>query len=185
VADQAPEFDVDDAIVLLLGADAAGRNQSGEMKGITRLEKMVFLLKEETEAGKLLTQDPEFVAHNFGPFSKPVYQAVDKLVAAGLLLDSKRLSNNSDDSWEASRLLGADDVQTDYSTRDFKLTDLGREYYSALLEELPKSAVRQVNDLRARFENWRLRDLIRYVYERYEAYTVNSVIRDDILGRER
>jgi hypothetical protein len=184
MADETP-FEVDDAIVLLLGADAGGREKSGQIRGVTRLEKLVFLLERETDAGKYLTEDPQFKAYNFGPFSQKVYQAVDKLVAASLLTDSKRLSRSSEDSWEAMSLLGVDDVQTDYSTRDFELTPLGREYYEALAEELPNNVVRQAGELRGRFSGWRLRDLVRYVYERYEQFTENSLIRDDILGKER
>lgn len=183
--DEEIPFEVDDAVVLLLGADVGGRERSGQIKGVTRLEKLVFLLERETDAGEILTEDPQFKAYNFGPFSQKVYQAVDKLVAAGLLTDSKRLSRSTEDSWEASSILGADDVQTDYSTRDFELTDLGREYYEALAEELPGSVVRQAADLRNRFAGWRLRDLVRYVYERYERFTENSLIRDDILGKGR
>ncbi|WP_315636988.1 MULTISPECIES: hypothetical protein [Microbacterium] len=178
-------FEVDDAVVLLLGADGGGRERAGEIRGITRLEKLVFLLERETEAGKLLTEDPQFKAYNFGPFSQKVYQAVDKLVAAGLLTDSKRLSRSSEDSWESASLLGVDDVQTDFSTRDFKLTEVGREYYDALTSELPNSVVKEAGELRSRFSGWRLRDLVRYVYERYDQFTEKSLIRDDILGRGR
>ncbi|WP_314647070.1 hypothetical protein [uncultured Microbacterium sp.] len=178
-------FEVDDAVVLLLGAGSGGREQKAQIKGITRLEKLVFLLERETDAGKILTEDPQFKAYNFGPFSQKVYQAVDKLVAAGLLTDSKRLSRSSEDSWEAASLLGVDDVYTDFSTRDFELTDVGREYYGALTEELPNAVVRQAAELRNRFSGWRLRDLVRYVYERYDQFTEKSLIRDDILGKGR
>ncbi len=176
-----PDFDVDDAIVLLLGSEPHGKEKRGELRGVTRLEKLVFLLERETDAGRILTEDPEFVAYNFGPFSRKVYGAVDQLVEAGLLEDSKRLSQNEDDSWETSSF-GADDIQTSYSTRDFKLTDLGLEYYSALVSELPANVVTQAEQLRGRFAGWALRDLVRYVYERYEKFTEKSVIRDQILG---
>lgn len=177
------EFEVDDAVVLLLGADPGGREQQGEIKGVTRLEKLVFLLERETDARDFMTEQADFVAYNFGPFSRRVYSAVDQLVAAGLVADSMQLSATNEDTLEAASALDLGDVQTDYSTRDFQLTPLGREYYDALVSELPDSVVRQANELRGRFSGWRLRDLVRYVYQRYESYTDRSLIRDEILGR--
>lgn len=182
MTDKVP-FEVDDAVVLLLGADPGSRERRGEIKGITRLEKLVFLLERETDARDLMTEGADFVAYNFGPFSRRVYSAVDQLVAAGLVEDSKQLSPTNEDSLEAASVLDLGDVQTDYSTRDFRLTELGMEYYKALVEELPDSVVRQAGELRSRFSGWRLRDLVRYVYQRYDSYTERSIIREDILGR--
>jgi len=181
MVDTTPEFDVDDAIVLMLGADPGPRERQGEVRGITRLEKLVFLLEKETDAAKLMTEDPDFEAYNFGPFSRKVYQAIDMLSAAGLVEDSAELSRTNDDQIEASRVIGQDAVSP-YSTRDFRLTELGREYYEALSQELPRSVFDQAARLRQRFAGWSLRDLISYVYRNYDSYTENSLIRDDILG---
>lgn len=177
-----PEFDVDDAVVLMLGADPGPRERKGEVRGITRLEKLVFLLEKETDASSFMTEDPVFEAYNFGPFSRKVYQAIDTLSAAGLIEDSAELSRSNDDQIEATRVIGQDVISTPYSTRDFTLTDLGREYHDALLDELPKSLADQAARLRQRFAGWSLRDLISYVYRNYTTYTENSLIRDEILG---
>lgn len=183
VSEEIPEFEVDDAIVLLLGSPALGSENQGEIRGITRLEKLVFLLEQETAASGHLTEDADFEPYNFGPFSRKVYQAIDTLSAAGLVVDSARLSTSSDDTWEEERVIGNDAGLTPYTTRDFKLTPLGVEYYAALKSELPGEVVSGAETLRAKFAGWSLRALVRYVYEKYERYTENSLIRDDILGK--
>lgn len=178
---EAPDFEVDDAIVLLLGSNAKGETP-GEIRGITRLEKLVFLLDKESAASSHFTEDPDFEPFNFGPFSKKVYQAVDTLVAAGLLQDSAQLSTSTDDTWEEERVIGVDSSFTQYSTRNFRLTTLGHEYLDVLKDELPKEVIVSAVQLRERFAGWPLRALVRYVYQKYEGYTGKSLIRDEILG---
>lgn len=181
---ESPEFDVDDAIVLLLGSDPGGQERRGEIRGITRLEKLVFLMDKETSAVEYFTEDPEFEAYNFGPFSSKVYKAVDTLVEAGLVEDSAQLSRSDDDMWEAEKLIGGEDSSNTFRTRNFRLTALGEEYFEALRQELPAKLIRQTEKLRRQFSGWQLRDLVRYVYKNYDDYTRNSLIRDNILGRQ-
>lgn len=63
------EVEVDDAIVLLLGAPSDRSKTADRIEGITRLEKLLFLLNQEADVSDLLTEDPEFHSHNFGQFS--------------------------------------------------------------------------------------------------------------------
>ena len=179
------EFEVDDAIVLLLGSESTSGERRGEIRGITRLEKLVLLFESETEASKYMTEDADFDAYNFGPFSKKVYQAVDTLAAAGLINDSSQLSSSADDTWEEEKLIGTEAGLTSFATRNFSLTPLGIEYYSALAAELPAEVAASASALRVRFAGWPLRALVRYVYEKYESFAEKSLIRDEILGKKR
>lgn len=182
MADEGVPLEVDDAVVLLLGAPARSPFLKGRIEGITRLEKLVFLLDRESTISELLTERPDFVAHNFGPFSAKVYQAVETLEAAGLITDSATMSPTEEDSWESENVIG-DELATAYTTRDFELTALGHRYYNALIFELPRGIERQLQDLKDRFGGLPLRQLIRYVYTRYPDLTDKSLIRDQILGR--
>lgn len=176
-----PEVEVDDLIVLLLGAPSKAPALRDRMDGVTRLEKLIFLLKQETPIGEQLTEDPEFEAHNFGPFSAKVYQAVEVLVAAGLLQDSAELAPSTEDSWETEEVVGTAQANP-YATRNFKLTERGRRYYAALIRELPNGTESTLTDFKGRFGTRPLRQLIRYVYKKYPEYTEKSLIRDQILN---
>ena len=176
-----PKVEVDDLIVLLLGAPSKAPALQNQIEGVTRLEKLIFLLMQETPIGDQLIEDPGFEPHNFGPFSAKVYQAVDVLVAYGLLQDSAELSPSTEDSWETEEVVGT--VQANpYATRNFTLTERGRKYYEALIRDLPKSTETCLADFKARFGGRRLRQLIRYVYKKYPTYTDKSLIRDEILN---
>lgn len=176
------DVEVDDVIVLLLGAPSKAPALRNRIEGITRLEKLIFLLEQETPIGGQFTEDPEFESHNFGPFSAKVYQAVDVLVAAGLLRDSAELSPSTEDSWEAKELVGTVSVDP-YATRNFDLTELGCKYYEALIRVLPEGTESTLSDFKARFGALPLRQLIRYVYKKYPDYTEKSVIGDEILNK--
>jgi hypothetical protein len=180
-----PVLEVDDAIVLLLGAPSKLAQLADRMQGITRLEKLVFLLERETGLRDLLTEKPEFIAYNFGPFSAKVYQAVDTLAAAGLITDSAASPGSAAETWESFAAI--DDAAPDdpYATRDFQLTERGHRYYDALIQQLSPEVVQELSQLKARFGSLPLRQLVRYVYERYPAYTERSLIRDEILGEGR
>jgi hypothetical protein len=180
VGDPQP-FEVDDLVVLLLGGPSRSPSVVGKIEGITRLEKLIFLLQQDDDFSSLLTEDAEFVAHNFGPFSSKVYQALDVLAAAGLVLDSSNTSESSDETWELQEVIGVTPGDQ-YATRDIELTEVGKKYYNALIAELPAGTERRIRSFKDRFALLPLRQLVRFVYMEYPAFTENSLIRDEILG---
>lgn len=171
-------IETDDLIVLLLGAPGLS-GSTGRIEGITHLEKLVFLIEKERKP-TWLTEDADFTSHNFGPFSSKIYTAVDTLAAADLLEDSASFSESTEDAWEAEHVIG-ETPSDPYATRNFALTERGRRYYSALLSELPRGTEDDLRDFKSRFAALPLRQLVRYVYERYPDFTEKSLIRDDIL----
>ena len=171
-------MEIDDAIVLLLGA---GDGDAGRLDGITRLEKLIFLLERETPVQNWMTEKADFRSWKFGPFSSKVYEAADTLSAAGMIRDSARSAGSSEDRWEALNALVDERDLDPYTTRTFELTERGRRYYDALLSELPGGAAKTLADFKNRFARLPLRQLVRYVYERYPQYTDKSEIRDEIL----
>jgi hypothetical protein len=174
-------LEIDDAIVLLLGAPGASDRDRGRIEGITRLEKLLFLFERETEAPNWLREDAGFSSNNFGPFSAKAYQEIEMLTAAGLVEDSATISDSIEDAWETQNIIG-EEASDPYATRNLTLTDKGLRYYKALLSELPEDAEVEVAKLKRRFGSMPLRRLIRYVYQRYPDFTDKSIIRDDILG---
>jgi uncharacterized protein len=174
-------LETDDAIILLLGAPGATERDRGRIEGITRLEKLLFLLEMETDATSWLKEKADFSADNFGPFSSKAYQEIETLTSYGLITDSATLSESAEDSWESEHIIGEAAAEP-YATRNLALTEKGQRYYEKLLELLPPEAESVVAELKRRFGSIPLRRLIRYVYQRYPAFTEKSIIRDEILG---
>jgi uncharacterized protein len=173
-------IETDDVVVLLLGAPG-GPEPRGHLQGVTRLEKLVFLLERETPVRSWATEAADFRSHKFGPFSAKIYKALEALAAYGLLEDSALTSESDEDRWETvSLLVDAEDVDS-YTTRTFQLTERGLRYYTALIGLLPPEAEQTLGAFKDRFAAISLRQLIRYVYERYPEFTDQSEIRDKIL----
>jgi hypothetical protein len=178
-------IEIDDAVVLLLGAPSHSPQVNGRLEGITRLEKLIFLLERETGIGSLLTESADFTAYHFGPFSPKIYQEVETLAAAGIILDSTTPADTIADSWE--RFTAIDTIreapsEDPYVIRNFVLTPRGERYYKAIASHLPQTAIDELAAFKDRFANIPLRKLIKYVYAKYPTFTERSLIKDDILG---
>lgn len=175
-----PDLEIDDTIVLLLGAPTKSPALQDRVSGVTRLEKLVFLIERETSLKDLLTEDADFIPYNFGPFSKTVYRAVDLLSSYGLVDDSPSIAANDEDSWEQTWVIGFETPDR-YATRDFRLTEKGKRYFTILTREIPESYIRELSAFKEQFGSLPLRQLVRYVYQRYPKMTERSLIRDEIL----
>lgn len=176
-------IEIDDAIVLLLGTGVP-EGRRARIQGVTRLEKLTFLLERETNSKEWLDEDAKFEPYNFGPFSRRVYDAVETLAAAGIVTDSARLAGDDMDTWEAREIIGeVPEGGNSYTTRDFELTERGWRYYSALAKEVGPDALLELSAFKQRFGSLPLRQLVRYVYLRYPEFITKSLIRDDVLGK--
>lgn len=169
MANKAP-LETDDAIVLVLGAPG-GNEKAGWLEGVTRLEKLIFLLERETPVRDWMTEKADFHSWRFGPFSSKVYEAADTLAAAKLIRDSASIAHNAEDRWESLNALMDEQDVDPYTTRTFQLTDRGRRYYEAVLRDLPPNAEEILADFKRKFARLPLRQLVRYVYERYPQFT--------------
>jgi hypothetical protein len=141
---------------------------------------LIFLLESEAGLDAVMTESPDYEAYNYGPFSMKVYESVDVLAAAGLLKVSG--SGTSDgDAFEASQILGSMDSNDEpYTERQFELTSLGRQYYEAVIEELPKWVVPRVSEFKDSFGTLSLRQLVRYVYENHPKMITKSLILEQV-----
>ena len=178
-------LELDDLVVLLLGAPTKNLSLINRIEGITRLEKLIFLLERETHLKEILDEKAEFRPYNFGPFSAAVYKSVGYLSGYGLIEDTGSISDNMDDSWEQFTEIG-DDWRDPYATRNFTLTDLGIQYYESLEADVRQKGryIEELTEFKERFASLSLRQLIRYVYLQYPEMTGESLIREDILNCE-
>ena len=145
-------------ILLLLNAE------NGEaVRNKTRLEKLVFLISKEVldKPGRRITPKTyTFQADRFGPFSEEVYDDVHTLADLGLV------------DW--------DDEQESVS-----ITEKGKKLVNKMLSRnyVPYSLALDIERLKRLYNKTPLKTLLRYVYQKYEKYTYESEIREEILGK--
>lgn len=127
-----------DYLLLLLYLD----NKS-PILGAIRLEKMMFLFNNEIaprlkETGLDSDKLPEFIAYNFGPFSKDVYEQVELFKGIGFLRVTNLMAKEElieADDWEEgpfSKELDYAGFQLNDEKRYYKyqMLDLGADYVS-------------------------------------------------------
>ena len=172
-------LDREDVILLILEANERLFG-APRFRGVTRLEKILYLLHRETSfegIGRFFV----FVHHLFGPFSKEVYSAVEFLESAGLICvertDATRYSRVAAEELTSERpRVGAAFVSA--RERVFSLTEFGRRVAKMWRVSLGR---RRPQDLEAidgtvrRYARMPLVALIRYVYRKYPETTKNSI----------
>lgn len=164
------ELGLDDAIILLVGAKIKEWPGSLEICGVTRLEKLIFLLENECSTMGWLKASSDFEACDLGPFSNSVYQIVDLLLSAELLQERDSVATDNLDAWEQVNIIGFE--ASDLITRNFSLSKRGQEYYDFLVQDIDKKALDEISALKNQFAFLPLRQLIRYVHMRYPEFTL-------------
>ena len=180
------QLDPEDIILLILEAN---KNILGKdtFCGVTRLEKLLFLLQKETDF-EGIDSFYHFSPHNFGPFSKEVYEALEFLESCDLISVKERVYNSRYATVGELLLLqeiSEQDVSEDATNEDlaateklFFLTGNGNKVAEKLQEAINN---RRPNDIKnlygiiSRYGILPLNQLIRYVYKKYPQMVVKSI----------
>lgn len=178
-----------DYLLLLLYLD----NKS-PILGAIRLEKMMFLFNNEIaprlkETGLDSDKLPEFIAYNFGPFSKDVYEQVELFKGIGFLqvinLKAKEELIEADD-WEEgpfSKELDYTGFQLNEEKRYYKyqMLDSGADYVSKkICPELTEEQLAMLLQFKKKITSLSPKQILRYVYTKYPDFTSNSLIKNEV-----
>lgn len=173
------QLDREDIILLLMEANERLLRKH-TLNGITRLVKLIFLLERESSFEGVGVFFP-FEAHNFGPFSKEVYEAVEFLESCDLIeVDERNYASPYTTSGE-SKLLSeiSDEEGSAYATeKRFALTDNGRKVARIMREAVARknqADIGEVDEIVRKYGTRPLNQLIRYVYRQYPAMTSKSI----------
>ena len=180
------QLDREDIILLLLEANETllGKYAVG---GVTRLEKLLFLLQRETNFEKM-DSFYEFTAHNYGPFSKEVYEALDFLEGFELIQVKERVHSSyytnvgeilllqaiSEEEVSETTTINSEGV----TEKLFLLTESGHKVAKKLRQTIEKRRPKDIEELNGiirRYGKLPLNQLIRYVYHKYPEMTVKSI----------
>lgn len=171
-------LDQADLVLLLLAAETANPAHRFRCNGITRLEKLLFLVEKETAVPQEIQSPFSFEAYHYGPYSREVYDSVD-LLRSLRLLDERRVdvATGLDVSEEASALDAFDTDSADaYVERQLFLTPDGKDIARVLSTRLSPASKKALAVLKDRYGTMPLRQLLRYVYGKYPEYATRSRI---------
>lgn len=198
----APTVSKQQLLLLLLGLDGPNVSTKG-IGGITRLQKLLFLLWKEAGIREV-ESGFEFRPYKAGPYSRKLYDELELLENLGLIHSEVQGEATEAEAVELEELsfeqLMGDDARpfqdvasrSEASTADtfeerrFTLTDRGLELAKDLLKNPESKAfVDGIRKIKSKFANYSLQDLLYHVYTKYEAdgWTSESEIRDNVLRK--
>ena len=173
-------------------------NDKKPIYGAIRLTKMMFLFKEEISKalknkGLESTNMPEFIAYNFGPFSKDVYEQIELFKNIGFI-DVCNINAEEDmaeaDDWEEQAFIDEmaeqdDDLNKDGKYYKYRIAPIGASFVEKeLLNNLTEEHIKLLKAFKNKVTSLTPKKILKYVYSRYPEYTENSIIKHEVLGSE-
>ena len=131
------------------------------IEGRTRLQKLVFLMQkqlEETGENPLQSQNYEFIAYDYGPFSKELYEDLDATIERNMV-ESEQES------------IGEDKDKYVYEIK----TDGEQWVENQLSKEAAQRILTLAEEIKEEYGSVYLSDLIDEVYSQYPEYAENSI----------
>lgn len=178
-----------DVLLLLLYAKGASNKLNEPIKGITRLEKLIYLLDQEGGFHKYVS-DYQFEPYDFGPFSNELWDDIETLKDESLVETQRVSSRYFVEVSDGEKALEEENEFTENVTEPSKekeieiysLSETGERVAEQLFNELTPEEQHVLENIKKEFNSISLFELIRYVYLKYPKSTTHSRIREKILG---
>jgi uncharacterized protein YwgA len=177
-----------DLVLALLYADAGSSSQPSPVVGITRLEKLLFLLT--IDEGFLKDAPPtetfSFVPFRMGPYTPEVYDEVDFLESLGLISKESSETRSATDAVHDDELFSdlvidkyqKSAAQTSDEAEVFRLTEEGKNKALSAWRRLTEEEKAKLRRVKQAFNTMNLRQFLRYVYKKHPEYTTESEIKE-------
>lgn len=167
-----------DVVLALLYARGAN-GQIGEIiRGITRLQKLLFLLWKEGSFYEDVPNLYNFKAYDFGPCMDDLYDDLEFAEEFKLInVDEVPSGNDYENADEEAFLNDFGFLLVKKRTRrDFILTETGLMAAKEIYEVLDEERIQSIQQVKRRYNSMPFFDLLRYVYRKYPAFAKESVL---------
>jgi uncharacterized protein YwgA len=176
-----------DLLILLLYTPGHTKKEGEPIEGITRLQKLMFLLRQGLGPGKMvdLAKMYGYKPYKMGPYSDELGRDLEELIAAGIIRGERLEYWIRDDADEMIDI----DPDVDMPTRRkrkvesirYSLTpDLGMQIGGDLWGTLGLGERRELGKFKAFFNGLSLRQLLIFAYERFPEFATESVIKSQL-----
>jgi len=185
-----------DLLLLLLGIKGNKATTEG-LGGITRLQKLLFLLEQETHV--IPNGDGfKFEAYKAGPYSSQLYDDLEFLENLDLIEKRATAEGTEEEVAEIDftfESLIEPEIENDdsscpapdaYEEYRYNLTQEGLKKVQQMLDDSSYTpVVDSVRNIKSRYGQYSLGDLLYYVYTKYPEMTTESEIKEKVLRRNR
>jgi uncharacterized protein YwgA len=176
-----------DLLMTLLYSPGESGSEGETIRGITKLQKLVFLLMEEGSYKETLSEDMGFEAYDFGPYSSDVMNILETLRGIGLVQVEEQELESYQEVMDGLVIgFSEDEEGTPPQTVEvYGLSDRGLEIGKELFNSLTQEAQGTIRGIKEKYNSMSLMDLLKYVYSTYPESRERSKITDKVLGYGR
>lgn len=167
-----------DVVLALLYAPGTSGSEGEPVCGITRLQKLLFLLWKEGKIYEDLPNLYNFKAYDFGPCIDDLYDDLDfaediELISIQEVPSGNEFEGGDEDAFLAD--FGFRLVKR-VTRKDFALTNAGQEAAKEIYDNLDAQRRQRLDQIKRRFNSMPFFDLLRYVYRKYPKFAKKSVL---------
>ena len=183
-----------DVLIALLYAKGSEEHVGEPIEGITRLDKIIYLLSESPEFEPIVNKGYAFEADKFGPFAPEIFDDIAALKQEGIIkvVSTREPKDKIETIDEETIELVLDEVKDanknvswkTYSVERYELTNRGLEIGSLLYNGLTEKQKTRLEEIKKTFGKMSLKNLLHYVYSKYPKMTEKSKIKDKILYKK-
>ncbi len=170
-------------------------NHKQPVLGAIRLTKMMFLFEKEIapilrKSGSEIENLPEFIAYNFGPFSKDVYEQVE--LFKGIKFIQVTNIKTTEEMAEVDDLVELPFID-ELNNRGYELNTDGKYYKyqilntgvsfveSELIPNLTAEQLAVLEKFKTKINMLSPKQILKYVYTKYPEYAEKSLIKKEVL----
>lgn len=172
-----------DFLILLLFCPGSTGKEGEPVEGVTRLQKLMFLLQQDVGPAELASDarahgygyDP----YKMGPFSETLRDEVEQLRSAGIIRTERLVYLLNDDA-DSPGYSDPDGPGRRVESHKYRLTDFGIQIGRDLWASLDKAQQEDLVEFKRFFNSLSLRQLLIYTYERFPRYTTASEIKGEL-----
>jgi hypothetical protein len=180
-----------DVLMLLLYSEGPCGKIGEPIEGITRLDKIMFLLSESKEFSPVVNKNYEFQADNFGPFAPELFDDIQALKQERIINTTEKKTKNKIETVDAESVEKVFEEEPDmnvswkkYPLETYQLTELGMKIAAQVYSNLSEPQKQELKRIKKTFGNMNLKNLLYYVYSTAPSKMLEkSKIKEDVLGK--
>jgi uncharacterized protein YwgA len=176
-----------DVLIVLLYSEGSEGKIGEPIEGITRLDKIMYLLSKSPEFAAIINKGYQFEADNFGPFAPELFDDVEALKQEDVVrVVSERKTRDKIETIDeeyVEKVIDKENVISwkSYPVEKYELTDSGKRVGSLLCNSLTIKQKEELKRIKSVFGVMNLNSLLHYVYSKYPELTGKSVIKERVL----
>jgi uncharacterized protein len=178
-----------DVLLVLLYSEGPQGDLCEPIEGITRLDKLMYLLSKTPELEQIIKKGYRFQADNFGPFAPELFDDIEALKEENVVevISERKTRDKIDTVDEESVEKEAADSENStswkaYNVQKYELTESGKNIASSLFNCLTEKQKIELKKIKADYGGMSLTSLLHFVYSKHPDMTGKSKIREKILG---